>query len=288
MKLIRTPEELPREGRIGFVPTMGAFHEGHLSLMRTAKAENDLCVASLFVNPTQFAPTDDLEKYPRDMEGDMAKAEAAGVDSLFSPSEDTMYPRKTTTVHVAGVSERWEGARRPGHFDGVATVVLKLFNMVHPTVAYFGQKDLQQCLVLRRMVEDLNVPVEIRFLPTSRETDDLAMSSRNVYLSAEDRARAASFPAIVESAADAIGSGRPVASALHDAETSLARHGLELDYLAYVDLNEMASLTEFQPQSAVIGVVKVGGVRLLDNRVLDPGFLWTVGVKALGKDPSTP
>ncbi|RYG47779.1 4-phosphopantoate--beta-alanine ligase, partial [bacterium] len=148
MKLVRLPSELPREGRIGFVPTMGAFHEGHLSLMRTAKAENDLCVVSLFVNPTQFGPSEDLARYPRDLEGDMAMAEAAGVDVLYAPSPETIYPRQTTSVHVSGVSERWEGARRPGHFDGVALVVLKLFNMVRPTVAYFGQKDLQQCLVL--------------------------------------------------------------------------------------------------------------------------------------------
>ncbi|RYG35818.1 pantoate--beta-alanine ligase [bacterium] len=252
---------------------MGAFHEGHLSLMRTAKAENDLCVASLFVNPTQFGPNEDLSRYPRDLEGDMGLAEAAGVDVLYAPTPETIYPRQTTSVHVAGVSERWEGSRRPGHFDGVATVVLKLFNMVQPAVAYFGQKDLQQCLVLRRMVEDLNVPVELRFLPTNREGDGLAMSSRNRFLEPEDRARASAFPAAVLAAAEAIQMGRPVVGALHDAEKSLFRHGLEIDYLVYVDINDMTPLDAYAPASAVVGVVKVNGVRLLDNRVLDPGFL---------------
>ncbi|CAN5643210.1 pantoate--beta-alanine ligase [soil metagenome] len=252
---------------------MGAFHEGHVSLMRQAKAENDLCVVSLFVNPTQFGPNEDLVSYPRDLEEDMRTAEAADVDWLYAPTAETMYPQQTTTIHVSGVSERWEGARRPGHFDGVATVVLKLFNMVRPAVAYFGQKDLQQCLVLRRMVEDLDVPVTLRFLPTWRDADGLAMSSRNRYMPPEDRARASAFPAALEAAAEAIASGRPPAGALHDAERSLARHGLEVDYLAYVDLDEMAALNTYTPQSAIIGVVKVGAVRLLDNRVLDPAFV---------------
>src|SRR5512139_3769091 len=185
-------DSLRREGKtIGFVPTMGFLHEGHLSLMARARQESDVVVTSIFVNPTQFGPKEDLDRYPRDAEGDRRKCESAGVDVLFLPEAKEMYPDKPSVfVCVEGVSEILEGAIRPGHFRGVATVVAKLFHIVKPHRAYFGQKDYQQCAVIRRMTEGLNLGVEIIVLPTVREADGLAMSSRNTYLSPEDRRKA--------------------------------------------------------------------------------------------------
>jgi pantoate--beta-alanine ligase len=195
MEVIRAlpfrPRSLHPGKTIGFVPTMGYLHEGHLSLLRRARAENDVVVLSIFVNPLQFGPNEDFDKYPRDEERDLAMAREAGVDYVFLPDARVMYPRPIlTTVKVSGITERMCGASRPGHFEGVATVVLKLFNIVQPDRAYFGLKDLQQVAVVQRMVEDLNVPVDIVPCPTVREADGLALSSRNVYLSAEERRQA--------------------------------------------------------------------------------------------------
>ncbi len=188
MKIIRSLTELQFSApRVGFVPTMGALHEGHLSLMRQAKAECGFCVASIFVNPTQFGPNEDFNKYPRDEARDFELAESAGVDAVFCPTVEEVYSGSCTTVRVSGVADRWEGPLRPGHFEGVATVVHKLFGMVRPQVAYFGLKDFQQCRVIAKMVSDLYLPVELVFCETIREPDGLAMSSRNRYLSPEER-----------------------------------------------------------------------------------------------------
>ena len=195
MKIVRTAAELELEGSVGLVPTMGAFHEGHLSLFRAARDENDLVVVSLFVNPAQFAPGEDLDRYPRDAERDAALADEAGVDVLFVPDAEEIYPPGFQTwVDVEELGSILEGEHRPGHFRGVATVCLKLFNLVRPDRAYFGQKDAQQAAVIRRMARDLAVPVEIRICPTVRDEDGLALSSRNAYLSPEEHEAALALP----------------------------------------------------------------------------------------------
>jgi len=221
MKTVRTISELRAElgeARPGFVPTMGAFHEGHLSLIRAARAENDLIVVSLFVNPAQFGQGEDFSRYPRDETHDSAQAEAEGVDYLFAPSRDELYPPGFQTwVEVEEVSKPLEGAARPGHFRGVATVCLKLFNIVRPRRAYFGQKDAQQVAVIKRMARDLDLDLEIRVLPTVREEDGLALSSRNAYLSPEERQAALALP-----------------RALQARDRSLL-NGLEVDYFEEAD-----------------------------------------------------
>src|SRR3954467_3838604 len=196
MKTVRTIAELRAEladapRPVGLVPTMGFFHDGHLSLMRAARAANATVVVSLFVNPAQFGPSEDLDAYPRDEQGDLALAEAQGVDYVFAPPVEEVYPDGfDTTVEVGGLTEPLDGAARPGHFKGVTTIVTKLFNMVGPDAAYFGQKDAQQALVIQKLVRDLNMPVRIEVCPTIREADGLAMSSRNAYLDEQERERA--------------------------------------------------------------------------------------------------
>jgi len=242
MRIARTADELRLEGEIGLVPTMGAFHEGHLSLFRAARAENEVVVASLFVNPAQFAEGEDLGTYPRDEERDARVAEDAGVDVLFVPSVEEIYPEGFQTwVEVERLGAILEGEHRPGHFRGVATVCLKLFNLARPRRAYFGQKDAQQVAVVRRMVRDLAVPVEIRVLPIVRDDDGLALSSRNVYLSPEEREAALSLP-----------------RALAARDRSLL-DGLEVDYFEEAD---------FEPR-ALAAAVRVGKTRLIDNVVLE-------------------
>jgi len=242
MRIARTAAELPREGEIGLVPTMGAFHEGHLSLFRAARAENGLVVASLFVNPAQFGTGEDLERYPRDEERDARLAKEAGVDVLFAPAPEEVYPPGFQTwVEVEQLGAILEGAHRPGHFRGVATVCLKLFNLVRPRRAYFGQKDAQQAAVLKRMVRDLAVPVEIRILPTVRDPDGLALSSRNAYLSAQEREAALSLPRALE------------------ARDRALLDGLQVDYFEEAD---------FEPR-VLAAAVRVGGTRLIDNVVLE-------------------
>jgi pantoate--beta-alanine ligase len=242
MRIARAAAELPREGEIGLVPTMGAFHDGHLSLFRAARAENELVVASLFVNPAQFGADEDLERYPRDEERDARLAEEAGVDVLFAPAQDEIYPPGFQTwVEVEQLGAILEGGHRPGHFRGVATVCLKLFNLVRPRRAYFGQKDAQQAAVLKRMVRDLAVPVEIRVLPTVRDADGLALSSRNAYLSPGEREAALSLPRALE------------------ARDRALLNGLEVDYFEEAD---------FEPR-VLAAAVRVGNTRLIDNVVLE-------------------
>ena len=255
MRTIRTilelREALRDSGDVGLVPTMGAFHEGHLSLFRAARAESETVVASLFVNPAQFADTADLERYPRDEERDAQLAEAEGVDVLFAPSADELYPPGFQTwVEIEELSRGLEGAHRPGHFRGVATVCLKLFNIVRPRRAYFGQKDAQQAAVLRRMAADLDLDLELRVLPTVRDADGLALSSRNVLLSPEDRARGLTLPRALHAGAAA---DDPVGTAL------AALDGLEVDYVAVAD---------FDPP-VLAGAVRVGSTRLIDNVPLE-------------------
>jgi len=242
MKVVRTAADLPREGELGLVPTMGAFHEGHLALFRAARAENEVVVASLFVNPAQFGEGEDLERYPRDEEHDARLAEEVGIDLLYVPSAEEIYPSGFQTwVDVERLGSVLEGEYRPGHFRGVATVCLKLFNLVRPARAYFGQKDAQQVAVVRRMVHDLAVPVEIRVVATVRDEDGLALSSRNAYLSPEDRERALSLP-----------------RALAARDPSLL-DGLEVDYFEEAD---------FEPR-VLAAAVRVGQTRLIDNVVLE-------------------
>jgi pantoate--beta-alanine ligase len=250
MKIIRRIGELQLTGDVGLVPTMGALHDGHRSLFRVARAESDTVVASLFVNPAQFDEQSDLAAYPRDDEADAAIAAAEGVDVLFAPSVDEIYPagfRTWIDVDDTGA----EGEARPGHFRGVATVCVKLFNIVRPRRAYFGQKDAQQAAVLRGVVRDLNVDVEIRVLPTIRDHDGLALSSRNVRLSPEERERALGLPRALHAA---IGADDPVAAA----RASL--NGLRPDYVEVVDLGDAKVLA---------AAVRVGSIRLIDNVILE-------------------
>jgi pantoate--beta-alanine ligase len=244
MKTVRTIEQVRAElsGEVGLVPTMGAFHGGHLSLLRAARAENETVVVSLFVNPAQFSPTEDLDRYPRDEERDLRLAEAEGVDLVFAPSADELYPPGYQTwVEVEQLSNLLEGAARPGHFRGVATVCLKLFNIVRPRRAYFGQKDAQQVAVVKRMAGDLNLDLEIRVLPTVRDADGLALSSRNAYLSPEEREAARALP-----------------RALGARDRSLL-NGLEVEYFEEAD---------FEPR-VLAAAVRVGSTRLIDNVVLE-------------------
>lgn len=260
-------------GTVGLVPTMGAFHEGHLSLMRAARAQNDLVVVSLFVNPTQFAANEDLSTYPRDEARDAALAEAESVDLLFAPEPAEIYPDGfATNIHVAGITEVLDGASRgPHHFDGVATVVTKLFGIVQPDVAYFGQKDAQQVLVVRRVVRDLNLDVRIEACPIVREPDGLAMSSRNVYLDADARARATALNRALDAAdaahrsGDGDGIGDGILSAARDV---LAEAGIDVEYLELRDAETLQPVTRIDRDALLLVAARVGAARLIDNHLL--------------------
>jgi pantoate--beta-alanine ligase len=284
MRTLRTVSELRealaparRAGRtIGLVPTMGAFHEGHLSLIRRARGDCDVVVVSLFVNPTQFAPSEDLAAYPRDEQRDAALAEAEGVDLLFAPPVEEVYPDGfATTVTVGGITEMLEGhpsRRGPSHFAGVTTVVSKLFNMAGPDVAYFGQKDAQQALVLHQMVRDLDIPVRIEVCPTVRDPDGLALSSRNAYLSEPEREQALAISRALRAAGAAVEAGeRDAAAVLRIARAELDGAGIEPEYL------ELRSTTDLTPVERVNGstllavAARVGRARLIDNVVLGSG-----------------
>jgi pantoate--beta-alanine ligase len=262
-------ETLRREGkRIGFVPTMGFLHDGHLSLMRTARRENDIVVSSIFVNPTQFGPNEDLARYPRDADGDRAKCGSAGVDILFTPAAAEMYPEPPSVfVAVDGISDVLEGAVRPGHFRGVATVVAKLFHIVKPHRAYFGQKDFQQCAVIRRMVKGLDLDIGIVILPTVREADGLAMSSRNSYLAPEQRKQAACLYRALAAAGELIKSGvREPEKVKQKALDVIAQEkGIEVDYVEVVDPETLASLDTVRTPAVVLIAARVGTTRLIDN-----------------------
>jgi pantoate--beta-alanine ligase len=243
-----------RSERIGLVPTMGAFHAGHLALMRAAREASDVVVVSLFVNPSQFTSADDLARYPRDEAQDVLAAEAEGVDLLFAPAVEELYPDGfATSVDPGELATVLEGASRPGHFRAVATVCTKLFSIVQPQVAWFGQKDAQQVAVIRRVVGDLNLSVEIVALPTVRDPDGLALSSRNVFLSPEERAVALALPRALEAGANAHRSGDdPIAAARRVLD---AVPGLTVDYVDIADLDG----------PTVVGAVHVGAARLIDN-----------------------
>lgn len=269
MKIVRHVDEwqVPSGLSVGLVPTMGAFHEGHLELMRRSRRESDYTVVSLFVNPTQFAPGEDFERYPRDEARDFAMAESVGVDAIFAPSLDEMYPRKTTAVSVSGVTESYEGAIRPGHFTGVATVVLKLFNITRPDIAFFGWKDFQQCVVIRRMVEDLNVPVSLRFIETVREADGLAMSSRNAYLSAEERKIAPAFFRELSGLARTfrLAPSARFADEIRAAKDRLRDAGMSPQYLDLVDSETLEPSFDQNKSLRLLGSVRLGTTKLIDN-----------------------
>lgn len=275
MRILRTIADVRtavREARpsghtVGLVPTMGAFHEGHLSLMREARAHHGLVVVSLFVNPTQFAPHEDLSTYPRDEARDAALAEAEGVDILFAPTPAEVYPEGfATNIHVAGITEVLDGASRGAHhFDGVATVVTKLFGIVRPDAAYFGQKDAQQVLVVRRVVRDLDLDVRIVSCPIVREADGLAMSSRNVYLDADARAQAGALNRALDVGEAAHLAGDPVVPA---SRAVLAAAGIEPEYLELRDAETLEPVESVDRDALLLVAARVGAARLIDNRLL--------------------
>ncbi|MDY0910183.1 pantoate--beta-alanine ligase [Microbacterium sp. CFBP9034] len=265
-------EARARGAVVGLVPTMGAFHEGHLSLIRAARGENDLVVVSLFVNPTQFGANEDLSTYPRDEARDAGLAETAGADILFAPPVEEVYPHGfATTIHVSGVTEMLDGAHRGAeHFDGVATVVTKLFQMVAPDAAYFGQKDAQQVLVVRRLVRDLDMPVRIVACPIVREPDGLAMSSRNVYLDAPARESATALSRALDAAEATVAGGETGADAvLAAAHAVLAAAGIEPEYLELRSPDDLRELDNVDGGALLAVAAHVGRARLIDNRILE-------------------
>jgi pantoate--beta-alanine ligase len=279
MRLVRAIDEVrlalaePRSSgaRIGLVPTMGALHDGHLELLRSARTACDVVVMSLFVNPAQFNEARDLDAYPRDEQRDIALAEAAGVDLVFAPPVTEMYPPGfATTVSVAGLSQVLEGVERGRrHFDAVATVVAKLLNIVAPEIAYFGQKDAQQALVLRRLVRDLAMPVQIEVCPTVRELDGLAMSSRNVRLSPEERARSLALHRSLELVRAAIATGERDATAIRaQALAELEAAGIEPEYLELVSPEDLAPVREIAGAVLAVVAARVGDTRLIDNELI--------------------
>jgi len=255
------------QGSVALVPTMGALHPGHMALVDEAKRRADRVVASIFVNPLQFGPSEDLGRYPRQEEADAARLADHGCDLLWLPGVEDIYPEGfATTVSVAGVSECWEGEARPGHFDGVATVVAKLLIAAMPDFALFGEKDFQQLAVIRRLAADLAVPAEIVGVPTVRDADGLALSSRNAYLSTEERARALALPKALEQARSDIRSGRPVATSLNDAREALAAAGFsKIDYFALVDAASLEPLDAPRGAMRLIAAATIGTTRLIDN-----------------------
>ena len=277
MKIVRTVAEVrvarASLGRLGFVPTMGALHDGHMSLITAARAECDAVAASIFVNPTQFGPNEDLSRYPRPIEADLARLDDAGVELVFLPSPEVIYPAGfDTRIEVGVIANRLEGAVRPGHFSGVATVVAKLFNIVTPDVAWFGQKDVQQTRVIRQMVRDLDLPVAIRIGPTLREVDGLAMSSRNVYLSSDDRAQAVALYRGLSAAQAAWQAGETSAAVLRSlVATEIAKTDGAIDYISIADTDTLEELETVPEEGAVVSLaVRYGTTRLIDNLILPP------------------
>ncbi len=259
------------KGPVGLVPTMGYLHEGHLTLVRHSKAENTSTVVSIFVNPTQFGQNEDLGKYPRAPEIDLTMLEKLKTDVVFMPTPEVIYPpRFNTWVTVEKVTERLEGAVRPGHFRGVATVVNKLFNIVQPDKAYFGQKDAQQCVVVKKMVADLNMPLEIVIVPTVREPDGLAMSSRNVYLSMEERRSAIVLSQSLKLAEDMIAKGEKNAERIRGKMRAIIEREPKavIDYVSIVDGNTLDELDGVKPGAVISLAVRFGRTRLLDNMVV--------------------
>jgi pantoate--beta-alanine ligase len=281
VQVVQSPAEMQRLAEIerrrgkslGLVPTMGGLHEGHLSLIRRCRAESDLAIMSLFVNPTQFNRRDDLDRYPRDLEGDGRLARAAGVDIIFAPAAASMYPEGYATyVIVERLTERWEGASRPGHFRGVATVCAKLFAICRPHRAYFGQKDYQQSLVVRRLAADLDLGLEIVVLPTVREPDGLALSSRNVRLSPEERRQAPVLSQALSRARDAARAGeRDAARLAAGIEAHIQSAPLAvLDYVGVCDVETLEPLEKIEEKAVALVAASFGATRLIDNMLLEP------------------
>jgi len=277
MKVIRTIDEMRAHSagergagrRIAFVPTMGALHDGHISLMREGKGRAETLIASIYVNPAQFGPGEDLERYPRSLEEDLAKCEGVGADAVFVPDDGMIYPDGFTTgVRVGGLTERLCGASRPGHFDGVTTVVAKLFNIVRPDIAVFGEKDYQQLVVIRRMVADLDMPVEIVGAPTVREADGLAMSSRNDYLSPDQREAATSLYRSLNVAQKTIDAGETdPATIMGRVRETIEKGGImKIDYAELVSPDTLEGLSEFRRPSLIALAAYAGETRLIDNR----------------------
>jgi pantoate--beta-alanine ligase len=262
-------------GSLALVPTMGALHAGHMALVAEAKRRADQVAVSLFVNPTQFGPAEDFARYPRREAEDARMLEEAGCALLWIPSVDDIYPDGfSTSIHVRGVSDRWEGEARPGHFDGVATVVAKLLLSVRPDAAFFGEKDFQQLAVIRRMVADLNLAVEIAAVPTVREPDGLALSSRNAYLSDDERTRATALPQALGEARNAIMGGMPVGEAIRRAKQALIDAGfLRIDYLALVDSATLEPLETPVGEMRLIAAAVIGTTRLIDNLALSENMV---------------
>ena len=274
MQTVRSGEELAQAlagfgaaETLALVPTMGALHAGHVGLIEEAKRRADRVAATIFVNPLQFGPNEDLARYPRSETQDARMLDEAGCDLLWLPLVADIYPDGfATTVSVSGVADRWEGERRPGHFDGVATVVAKLLLTVRPDLAIFGEKDFQQLAVIGRMVRDLSMPVEIIGVPTVREANGLALSSRNAYLTADDRARAVALPTALRTARDSIREGQPVSQALDDARRLLSEAGFSrIDYFSLVDAATLEPLDAPAGEMRLIAAAVIGSTRLIDN-----------------------
>jgi pantoate--beta-alanine ligase len=281
MKIIRSltamvawSERLVREGvRIGLVPTMGALHEGHRALIRAARLRCDALVVSIFVNPTQFGPQEDLAKYPRPISQDRALCRKEGVDICFEPTVEAMYPSGfQTMVTLPAIARWWEGEVRPHHFSGVATVVTKLFGIVHPQISLFGQKDFQQSTLVRQLVKDLNLGVEIIVCPTVREADGLAMSSRNVYLSPDERKRAVTLYKSLQAGAEAIQRGVTNGATIQKAMVQVIKGepAMTIDYLAVCDPHRLEPLSAVTSRVVLLGAVRIGSVRLIDNLLVIP------------------
>ncbi|MBI1987912.1 MAG: pantoate--beta-alanine ligase [Nitrospinae bacterium] len=280
MEIIENPQRMQERANqlraedktIGFVPTMGYLHEGHLSLMRRARGECQVSVLSIFVNPTQFGPREDLDRYPRDMEGDLQKAASEQVDLVYLPSARDMYPAGFRTyVTVEELSEKLCGASRPGHFRGVTTVVLKLFNLVKPHRAYFGEKDYQQLTIIRKMVEDLNLDLQIVGMPTVRESDGLAMSSRNAYLSAGERRSALSLSRALKRAGEMVAGGERSAALLREEirRTIEEEPNTQIDYIAVSHPLTLKDLERIAGPALIALAVQVGSTRLIDNCIVE-------------------
>lgn len=281
MKIIHSPsgmtawsQRLLREGvRIGLVPTMGALHDGHRALIRAARLRCDALVVSIFVNPTQFGLQEDLAKYPRPIAHDRAMCRKEGVDVCFEPTAEAMYPNGfQTVVTLPTIARRWEGEIRPHHFSGVATVVTKLFGIVRPQVALFGQKDFQQSALVRQLVKDLNLGVEMVVCPTVRETDGLAMSSRNVYLSQDERTRAITLYKSLRAGAEMVRRGVTDGKAVTSAMIQVVKEepALTIDYLAVCDPATLELLSKVARKAVLLGAVRIGAVRLIDNILVSP------------------
>ena len=270
--LTKKVQEIKRKGhKIGLVPTMGFLHQGHMSLIRRAKKDTDCVIVSIFVNPAQFGPREDFKKYPRDLKRDLDLCEKEGVDIIFAPQAEEMYPEGySTCVNVENITDRLCGASRPGHFKGVATVVTKLFNITLPDIAYFGQKDSQQAIVIKRMTEDFNMPVKIKVMPIVRELDGLAMSSRNVYLSQKERTQALSLYRALKLAKGLFNNGERDSGKIISRMKQAINKGSQarIEYIAVVDAKDLKGIKKISDQALVAVAAWVGKTRLIDNIVL--------------------